>query len=273
MENQPIFMQLKKQFPTLSDYDLKEIASHVLACKPTELFTMFEISKQQQKKIAALANQVLKGKPVQYVVGNVEFFNCIISVNKHVLIPRSETELLTDMVVKHIQNQQTQLPMQVLDLCCGSGAIGIAVAKNTQSVVTCSDISKKALKMAKQNAKQNNTVVQFVKSNLFHHLGQKFQVIVSNPPYIAKDDVAKLDGNVKNHEPHLALVGGRDGLCFYREIAKQAPEHLVSGGALFLEIGMGQEEEVCKLLQPHFTQITIVPDYEKVNRFIFAKKG
>lgn len=273
MDNQPIFMYFKKQFPSLSDYDLKEITGYVLKCKPTELFSSAEITIKQNKQIVKLAKQVLKGKPVQYAVGNVEFLNCLINVNKHVLIPRSETELLADLVVKHINKKKSVAPLNVLDLCCGSGAIGIAVKKNTQSEVTCLDISKKALKMAKQNAKQNNVKVKFVKSNMFKGLAQKYNVIVSNPPYIPNYELKNLDSNVKNFEPHLALFGGVDGLNFYRVIAKHAPEHLLSGGVLFLEIGIGQENEVVKLLEPYFTEISVIPDYEKVNRFIFAKKG
>ncbi|MDE7454858.1 MAG: peptide chain release factor N(5)-glutamine methyltransferase, partial [Clostridia bacterium] len=207
-----------------------------------------------------------KGEPWQYVVGNVEFYKRMFTVNKDVLIPRQETELVCEQLVKRLNKKSS-----VLDLCCGSGVLGITAALETGANVTLADISADALKVAKYNAKRNKAKVDFVRSNMFDNLCGKCNAIVCNPPYIETDTIATLDDSVKKYEPHLALDGGKDGLDFYRILAEQAPKHLTKKGFMVLEIGYNQGEAVKNLLEPKF-DVEVLKDYGGNDRIVIATK-
>ena len=158
----------------------------------------------------------------------------------------------------------------LVDLCTGSGAIAIAVKKKSDAKVCAVDISEGAIDLAKENATLNNAEIEFVKSDLFESiLDKKFDVIISNPPYVKSNDISTLQKEVKDFEPTLALDGGDDGLDFYRLISKDAVNHLNEGGCLFLECGIGQAQEIADMLK-NFTKIEIIKDYENVDRIVKA---
>lgn len=163
------------------------------------------------------------------------------------LIPRPETELLTEQTLNVVEKGD-----KVLDLCCGSGCVGLTIAKKTGAEVTLADVSEKALAVAKRNAKRLKAKARFVKSDMFKGISGEFDMIVCNPPYIRTEEIDTLDANVKEHEPRLALDGGADGLDFYRIIAKEAPRFVKNGGRLYLEVGYDQAELVAGLLRENF---------------------
>ena len=219
------------------------------------------------EKALDLTEQRMSGKPLWYVVGNADFYGYTFLVDERVLIPRPETEELCLWALESINEQS-----KVLDLCTGSGAIATTIALKTGASVTASDISEGALTLAKQNAEQNGANVEFITSDLFENIEGKFDVIISNPPYIPTADIQTLDNEVKNFEPTLALDGGIDGLDFYKRIANEGAEKLNDNGLLFLEFGIGQANAIAKLLTENFTKICIKKDINGIERMIRAQK-
>ncbi|MBE7090689.1 MAG: peptide chain release factor N(5)-glutamine methyltransferase [Clostridiales bacterium] len=247
--------------------DVDWIFCEVLNVKREELQSFDKdrlLTPLQIENITALINERATGKPLAYVLGNANFYGYTVKVDERVLIPRPETELLTERVIAELKEGDT-----VLDLCTGSGAIAITLAKNTKAIVFASDISEDALTLAKENAANSGAEITFIQSDLFHELNQKFNVIVSNPPYIPSAEIETLEREVKDHEPRLALDGGEDGLDYYREIAKTARKFLETEGVLFLEIGINQAEAVEDLLKKHY-EVTIYPDYQGILRMVRA---
>lgn len=236
----------------------------VLKVNKVELLLKQQISNKEYKKLKQLVLKRAKHYPLQYLIKSVEFFGNKIIVNKNVLIPRNETEQLCEMVAKNSNNKK------VLDLCSGSGCIGLGIKLNSSADVTLSDISSGALKVAKKNAKQNKLNVKFIKSNLFENIKEKFDIIVSNPPYIKTCDLINLQPEVK-FEPMVALDGKDDGLFFYKKIIEEAPKFLNDFGEIYFEFGLGQEQSIKKLLSKDFECIKIFKDYYNKNRFIYAK--
>lgn len=206
-----------------------------------------ELSIEQTNKFVDDVQKLIKGCPLQYITNSQEFMRLDFYVDENVLIPRADTEILVEEVIGSCDKKKEY---KILDLCTGSGAIGISLAKYIpNSCVVCTDISVKALEIAKKNAKKNEVRnIEFIKSNMFENIKESFDIIVSNPPYIAKNVILTLDKEVQN-EPHIALDGGEDGLDFYKTIANNAYVYLQKGGKLFLEIGYDQKEQVMKLLE------------------------
>lgn len=206
-----------------------------------------EINEETIKKFSEGINKLINGCPLQYITNHQEFMKLDFYVDERVLIPRADTEILVEEVISSCDNEKDY---KILDLCTGSGAIGISLTRYIQnSHVTCTDISTRALEIAKKNAKTNNVKnIEFIESDMFEHIKESFDIIVSNPPYIVKDVIATLDKEVQN-EPYIALDGGEDGLDFYKTIANNAYVYLQKGGKLFLEIGYDQKEQVTKLLE------------------------
>ena len=195
-------------------------------------------------------------RPLAQRFGGAFFCELPFYVNRHVLIPRFDTELLVEEVIKN-----SKAGSSVLDLCTGSGCIAVVLAKH-DFLVTASDISRKALRVARRNARLHNASIKFVRSNLFENIKQKFDVIVSNPPYIKTSEIGKHDKSIL-FEPRIALDGGADGLKFYREIIKN------SRGHLFLEIGHELENDVKKLLhEGGFRDIKVVKDKQGLSRVV-----
>jgi len=210
------------------------------------------------------------GVPIQYITNNQEFMGLNFYVDSNVLIPQPDTEVLVEEVIKICKEDS-----KVLDLCTGSGAIGVSIAKNVKdSQVIMSDISDKALVIAKKNAKDNEVIdkCKFVLADMFEDIQEKFDVIVSNPPYIKTEVIKTLDKEVQN-EPNLALDGGEDGLNFYKIIAKNTYKYLNKNGILALEIGYDQRDEVIDLLEKEgkYTEIYCKKDLAGNDRIIVCR--
>lgn len=226
----------------------------------------------------AATNRLLKGEPLPYILGEWEFYGLTLYVNKNVLIPRDDTCAVVSLAI----NQAIFLPSdpRVLDLCTGSGCIGLALATRIKDArVTLADISKDALAVAKKNmmAHRLSGRVSCVQADALGSapafLG-KFDMIVSNPPYVTGPEMAELPDSVKNFEPHIALYGGRDGLDFYRSIAKNYAAALKPGGYLCLEFGMGQGDDVCRIMEDNgYTILERAKDFNERERAVLAQYG
>ena len=200
-------------------------------------------------------------EPIQYIIGKQEFMGLEFNVNKSVLIPQPDTEILVEKVIEIIKRENKEI--SVLDLCTGSGAIGISIKKLTDNTtVTASDISLRALRVARENAEKLEVDVKFIESDLFENINSKFDIIVSNPPYIKSEIIEKLPEEVKK-EPIIALDGGVDGLEFYKNIINNCENYLNEKGFLCLEIGYDQKEDLEKLIEAtgKFENIEILRDF------------
>lgn len=213
---------------------------------------------------------LITGKPIQYIIGKQEFMGIEFNVNENVLIPQPDTEILVEKTIEILKKYEKP---KVLDLCTGSGAIAVSLAEYVpEAKVIASDISIEALNLAKTNDRENK--VEFIHSDLFENISDKFDVIVSNPPYIKREEIKKLSKEVQN-EPKLALDGGKDGLEFYKKIIKQANQYLNSNGYLCLEIGEDQKEEVLNLIQEdgNYENIKTYKDLGRNDRVIICNKN
>lgn len=222
----------------------------------------------ESKEIIRIADERLTGRPLWYIIGDTDFCGYTLKVDERVLIPRPETEEMVMMVVGAAEAGNS-----ILDLCTGSGAIAIAAFKELEKYhrevkMTAVDISADALEVAKQNAKRNGAQdIKFVQSDLFEKVRGKFDIIVTNPPYIPTATIDTLQREVRDHEPRLALDGGEDGLDFYRRIAQDAPKRLVRGGMLIMEVGEGEAKAVVKLFK-NCSYSMIVKDFNGIDRYV-----
>ena len=225
---------------------------------------LLKLEEKQEEQYFNEIDKIEKGYPIEHITHQKEFMKLSFFVDENVLIPRQDTEILVEEVI------------EILDLCTGSGAIGVSLAKYLPNCeITAVDISKKALQIAKKNAIINEVEKQitFISSDLFSNLeSQKFDIIVSNPPYIKRNDIENLEEQVKK-EPLIALDGGEDGLDFYKKIIKEAHKYLVSEGYLCLEIGYNQKDEVIKLIEKEetFKNIYSKKDLYGIDRIIIAE--
>ena len=233
----------------------------------TSLVMGYELKADELIKMQEYTKRVLEGEPVQYVIGKWDFMGRSFAVDNRVLIPRADTELLCELALEHIESISSNV--RVLDLCTGSGCIGISLSLDAKNAtVSCSDISEDALCVAGENAKTLGAEIEFIQSDMFANC-DKYDVIVSNPPYIPSNTVDELDASVKDHEPRGALDGGDDGFDFYRIIASEAKSHLTKNGALLLEIGYDQRVTVCELLvQQGYSNIECYKDIAQNDRVI-----
>lgn len=206
-----------------------------------------------------------KREPLQYIEGEACFMGLNFNVDENVLIPRFDTEILVDKVLKSIPKGS-----KVLDMCTGSGCIAISLSILGDNVVTGVDISDGALNVAILNKEKNNAgKVTFIKSDMFNGISDKYDFIVSNPPYISSKDILELETEVKDKEPMLALDGHEDGLFFYRILAEQSGKYLNPGGAVFFEIGYDQGTSVASLLEENnFTDIEVIKDLNGLDRVV-----
>lgn len=235
-----------------------------------------EMSRDEENKLQESIQKIKDGFPLQYITHNQEFMGINFEVNQNVLIPQPDTEILVENTIglvlgnKSLENQEdSKKTMQILDLCTGSGAIAISLKKYLPDVkIFASDISEKALEVARKNAKNNNVEIEFIKSDMFENIHEKFDIIVSNPPYIKSKEIEKLSKEVQN-EPKLALDGGKDGLKFYKIISREIKNYLKENGTLLMEIGYDEANEVMKL----FENSTCIKDYANNDRVIVWNKG
>ena len=210
-----------------------------------------------------------KGKPIQYIIGNVDFYGNIIKVNPSVLIPRFETELLVDLTIKKIKNIFKDKKIDILDLGTGSGCIAITLKKEINSNVDALDISSDALDLAISNAKDNNVEINFIHKDMTIYKEKKYDVIISNPPYIRYDE--EIMDIVKNNEPYQALYAKDNGLYFYKEIIKNIPNITKDKYLVCFEIGESQSSEIVDIVKKYLKDINISvhKDYSNKDRFIF----
>jgi len=217
-----------------------------------------------------LARRV-QGEPVQYIMKKSDFMGMRFHVDSRVLIPRQDTETLVEAVIIALQGKHEP---RVLDLCTGSGCIGLSISTLVPGAqVTLADISAAALEVAKKNAHELSAEVTLRHGDLFKAVGrEKFDLIASNPPYIPSGELADLQAEVQ-HEPMLALDGGTDGLDFYRRIAEAAPDHLLPGGSIYLEVGMGEAQDVLELLKASMDPADsgIIKDLCGIERIVWAR--
>lgn len=257
----------KKKFAEkgIDESDAEWIYSLVLDIKRSELSSERIISPAESKQIASIVEKRLTGRPLWYIIGDVDFCGCTIKVDERVLIPRPETEQLAEIAIKTVEEGD-----KVLDMCTGSGCLAIAIAKGCAGKnisVTAADVSDAAIMLAKENANLNSAVVHFVQTDLFDNIRGRFNVIVCNPPYIKTAEIAELDREVKDFEPRIALDGGEDGLDFYRRLAREINRYVARGGMLILEVGEYQAAEVLRLFEKRDYAI-VIKDLEGKDRFL-----
>ncbi|MDE5601753.1 MAG: peptide chain release factor N(5)-glutamine methyltransferase [Clostridia bacterium] len=251
--------------------DIDWIIVDVTGVKRSELANLNILTKAQYDRAIEIAKRMSDGKPLQYAMGNSDFYGVKIAVNQNVLIPRPETEELVDIAIREVnQRQIDENSVNVLDLCTGSGAIAVVIAKQTGASVTATDISAAALDVARANALNAGVKVNFAQGDMWSAVTGEFDVIASNPPYIPTADIATLDSKVKDFEPTLALDGGEDGLKFYRVIADGLGAHLKENGVLIMELGIGQAESIKQIFAEYDVQI--VKDIEGVERIALVTK-
>lgn len=224
-----------------------------------------EVTKEQEERYRELVAKRSLRIPLQYLIGEQDFMGLRFTVNRHVLIPRQDTEILVEEALRYLHDG-----MRVLDMCTGSGCILISLlhySNNCEGVGA--DISGEALKVAEENAGKllGNRSFRFVQSDLFDKVEGMFDMIISNPPYIRSDVIDTLMPEVREHEPRLSLDGGGDGLLFYRQILEACPRYLKKGGMLFFEIGYDQGEAVSRMMeQAGFLETKVVKDYGGMDR-------
>ena len=267
-----VYSQIKEKLMLAGIEDRAEadwLISIFLGVPKLSIKTLTSITKNQYNELRKLVERRISGEPIAKIFGYTEFYGLRIKVNKNVLTPRQETEILVENALKLIGDDKCT----VLDLCTGSGAIAIAIQKTTKASVFASDVSLKALDIAKENAQNLAANIVFIESDMFEGLKKKkFDFIISNPPYIKTEEIEMLQKEVKDYDPHISLDGGIDGLYFYKEIAQKAPLFLSKNGKILLEIGHEQAKEVKKLLTDNFNNIKIIKDYNKLDRVIIAEK-
>lgn len=228
-----------------------------------------EISEDYVKEYELLLKKRAEHIPLQYIVGETEFMGLKFKVNSNVLVPRQDTETLVEEALKVVRPG-----MKVLDMCTGSGCIIISILHNVSNVEGHAvDISKQALNVAKENAKLNDVSVMFERSDLFDNVAEKFDIIVSNPPYIPTAEIAKLMPEVAQFEPMEALDGKEDGLYFYKKIVENCGNYLTEGGSILFEIGHDQGISVSELLKDAgFSDVRVIKDLAGNDRVVAGRK-
>ena len=231
-----------------------------------------EASEEESKFLEEIYTKLANHIPAQYIIGHAEFFGMQLKVDERVLIPRPETEELVELILA--ENPEENL--KVLDIGTGSGAIALALAKNRPDwTITASDISQDALDLAMENAKNQGLTLSFIKSDCFSEISSKYDIIVSNPPYISRVDESEVGLNVLHSEPHLALFADEDGLAIYRRIAEESKDYLNDGGKIYLEIGYKQGQSVPELFRENLPekQVRTLKDQFGQDRMVVIDDG
>ncbi|MFA6357610.1 MAG: peptide chain release factor N(5)-glutamine methyltransferase [Candidatus Omnitrophota bacterium] len=251
------------------------VFSCVLNCDRLSLYLNKNIRLDKNKSvlISNILRRRISGEPLQYILGKTEFMGYEFKIDRRALIPRPETEILVGAVIKELGS--LELSSKILDLCTGSGCIAVSIAKILpQSTVWAIDLSVQALALARENASLNGVEVKFLHSDLFSVLKntqEKFDLIVSNPPYVATSQLAGLSREIA-FEPEEALEAGIDGSDFYRQIISEAGVYLNDNGFLAFEVGIHQADFVKEMLSINFSDIRIIKDYNNIQRVVIAKK-
>ena len=253
------------------------ILCHVLGLSRAQIYCDNpDLTPREAKEVLQIADLRSRGKPLQYLLGTVDFYGLEIKVGKSALIPRPETEILVGEVLSVIKGEGIGSP-DILDIGTGSGCIAVAIGKHCKEAdITAVDISEEALRYARENADQYHLHhIEFLRGSLFEPLGDRvFDIIVSNPPYVTSSELPGLQREICEHEPTEALDGGTDGLDIYRNILKDAHVYLKTGGRIFLEIGMGQAPDIIEIGKRHgLSHIKTVKDLAGIERVIVFKKA
>lgn len=278
-----IRQMMKKWIRELSNSTSAKLDVELAMCKILDVTRLYihlnldeEISKKNENRIEALLKQRRKGRPMAYIIGKKEFMGLDFFVKEGVLIPRPDTEVLVEDIIEQAKKIDNPL---IVDIGTGSGAISVSLTKYIKdSKVYSLDISDDALEIGQVNAKNNEVEdrITFLKSDVFSSLENediKFDIIVSNPPYIRKADIAGLEVDVKNYEPSLALDGGDDGFDFYRKITEDSIKFIKDNGILGYEVGYDQAEDVKKIMiQSGYGDIRILEDLASIQRVVIGTK-
>lgn len=231
-----------------------------------------EVTEKEKQFVEEIYQQLAAHKPAQYIIGHTDFYGMQLKVDERVLIPRPETEELVELILD--ENHEENL--SVLDIGTGSGAIALVLSKNRPDwSVTAADISQEALELARENAKNQNLQIFLKKSDCFTEISEKYDIIVSNPPYISREDESEVGLNVLYSEPHLALFADEDGLAIYRRIAEDAKDYLKDGGRIYLEIGYKQGQSVPELFRKHLPdkRVRTLKDQFDQDRMVVVDDG
>jgi len=253
------------------------LLAHILNCKRLDLYLRFDqpLSENEVNLYREFIARRGKYEPVQYIIGYTEFYGLNLNVNPSVLIPRPETEILVETILNELSTKEN---VKILDIGCGSGNISIALGKNLpHSEMVALDISKDALQIAEKNSNKNEvTNIQFVYGDIILNGildNHKFDVIVSNPPYVSINEYTTLQNEITKYEPKEAVTDNADGLKFFNKISEFSKNKLNGGGSLFFEIGMGQSKDVSLIMMKNgFEEIKIVKDYQQIDRVIYGIK-
>ena len=262
-----------------ADSDIRLLAMDVAGCTYSTLILRMaeEVTEKQAQRLHAYVTERMTHKPCQYILGTQEFMGYEFETAEEVLIPRPETELLVEEACRIAENWKDTpdgRKRRVLDLCCGSGCIGISFSKlrHGRDLVELADISDAAIALTKKNRERLQADCAVIQTDLFMQIEGKYDMIVSNPPYIRTDEIPKLMAEVRDFEPHLALDGKADGLYFYDKIIREAREYLYEDGYILFEIGQDQLDAVRGLLVENgYTDIKGIKDYAGLDRIVTAR--
>lgn len=248
-------------------FEAQQLLCHVLNTTLEQLALMLDdaFPSEKNKQLQTLVEARMRGEPLQYIIGEWEFMGLPFKVKRGVLIPRADTETLCETAVAAIRAKNYKT---MLDICCGSGCIGVSVGCFTGINATLTDISDAALSLSQENAALNGVKCEFIKSDLFDTITGKFDLICCNPPYLTSAEMRELSNEVQN-EPPLALDGGEDGFVFYRRIAAEYEKHLNPGGMLLLEVGYTQAADVLALFRKGKT----MQDVNGIERVVLICEG
>ena len=269
--------RLKKAGVEAAQLEAREIVCYAADKSREQLYRDMSLyaSAQLEKRVEELVQRRLAGEPVAYIIGEWEFYGLPLDISRDVLIPRADTELLAERGIARAQ--EAGEGARVLDLCAGSGCVGLAIASQVPTCrVVLGDLSEGALRTCKQNVRRNglNARVTCLSVDAMDNPSPAlwdFDVIVCNPPYIPSGDIAGLDPSVRDYEPHLALKGGEDGLDFYRAICDGWREALRPGGRLYFEVGIGQADDVLRIMRAvGFGDIEVLPDLNGIPRVVWG---
>ena len=266
----------RKILGALEDVDGKAreselILSHLYGLDLNQLHLKLFDDVEPSDELDAILSRRTAGEPLEYILGNTVFCGLDFAVSPDCLIPQSDTEVVADEAIAHIKDGQ-----RFIDLCTGSGCIAVVISKKTGAVGTAVDISEMALDIAEKNAKINGVSekIGFVCADILTDTsffdGEKFDLVVSNPPYVKTADIPSLSSEVR-HEPFIALDGGDDGLLFYKRIIDIAPSLMKNDGSLVLEVGCDTSKSVCGLLESNGFEYTVIKDYGNNDRCVFAR--
>lgn len=250
-------------------YETRRILSDLLNKDLSYLVSHDEdlLDSKIENKYFEILEKRQKGIPLQYILGEEDFYGRTFKVIEGVLIPRQDTEISVEKILNIIENNQIN---NMLEIGCGTGIVSISVDLESSIDVTAVDISEKAIENTRINKEKLNSKIKIINSDLFSNINEKFDLIYSNPPYINSSEIENLQVEVKDYEPRLALDGGEDGLFFYRSIIKSSPEFLNHKGFLVFEIGHDEAEDICNLMKDKF-KVEVYKDLNNLDRVVVGQ--